>query len=85
MAVQARTHFPTPMVLVAAVAVVSIVRLQFRYQAQSQSLQVLEAPAEVQLHLDPEIMVLEEVHRLSERSLRAVVAVAVAKSQDQMA
>jgi hypothetical protein len=65
-----------------AVAVAPIVRLQFRYQAQLQSLQVLEAPAELQVHLGPEIMVLEEVHRLSERLLRAAAAAAVARLQD---
>ena len=85
MAVRACTQFPTTTAVAVAVAVASIVQHQFHCQAQLQSLQVLEALAEVQVHLVPDIMVLEEVHRISERSLRAAAAVAVAKLQDQMA
>jgi hypothetical protein len=73
------TQFPTTTAVAVAVAVASIVRLQFPCPAQLQSLQVLEVLAEVQVHLEPEIMVLEEVHRLSERSLRAAAAAAVVK------
>jgi hypothetical protein len=84
-AVPVVTQFQTTTAVAVAVAVASIVRHQFHCRAQLQSLQVLEAPAEVQVRLVPEIMVLEEVHRISERSLRAAVAVAAVKLQDQSA